>query len=328
VPLLRLLGHLLFLTTVAWLAPLAAPSFAFAARNFDLKLDDRVDPVAPGDEMVFEVDVKIRGGATAPGVSIELLVAPELEFVEARSGPLWEPVPAEIVGAAVRLDLGDEPPCGDKDLPVCSEVWAVFAVDPGAAPGTVFATTAAMTSTDPDEFPTDSGVVYTSVGSLALRSGRVVVDAGRVQLKAHVGRSGMHTPFDPSPPNIDLTAGLQIRMGEAGEPPVLDVFLPADALRCVGRGDVRLPERCFPDDPEPWRALGIRSLKIFKNGDFAQRINAVVRLTLDDVVLPPGFGPELELVLEANGVTYEDVATFEERDGGRVLVYSHTQLEP
>ena len=91
---------------------------------------------------------------------------------------------------------------------------------------------------------------------------------------------------------------------------------------------MRLPERCFLDDPEPWLALGIRSLKIFKNGDFAQRINAVVRLSLDDVVLPPGFGPEVELVLEANGEIYEDVATFEERDGGRVLVYSHMQIEP
>jgi hypothetical protein len=293
-----------------------------------LKLDDRVDPVAPGDEMVFEVDVKIRGTATATGVLVELQVDPGLSFVEARSGPAWDPVPAEVLGNGVRLDLGDEPPCGDKDLPDCSEVWAVFTVDAGAEPGTVFATTATMTSSDPVEFPPDAADLYTSVGTLALRSGRVVVDAARVQMRMHVGRSGMHSPFDASPPNIDLTAGLRLRFGEAGETPILDVFLPADAFRCVGRGDVRLPERCFPDDPAPWRALGIRSLKVFKNGDFAQRINAVVRLSLDDLLLPAGFGPEIALVLDANGVTYEDVATFEERDGGRVLVYAHDQLEP
>lgn len=325
---LRFLGHLLLLMAIVSLAPLAAATPALAARNFDLKLDDRVDPVAPGDEMVFEVDVKIRGDATAPDVAVELVVAAGLAFVEARSGPSWDPIPFEIDGPAVRLDLGDESPCGDKNLPVCSEVWAVFAVDPGVAPGSVLETMATMTSSDAVLFPADSAVLYTSVGSLALRSGRAVVDAGSVQLRLHVGRSGMHTPFDASPPNIDLTDGLRIRFGEAGEAPVLDVFLPAEAFRCVGRGDVRLPERCFPDDPEPWRDLGIRSLKVFKNGDFAQRINAVVRLSLDDLVLPPGFGPELAVVLDANGVTYEDVATFEERDGGRVLVYAHTQLEP
>jgi hypothetical protein len=315
------------LTAFLTLAAVAAPNLARAARPFDVKLDDRVDPVAPGDEMVFEIDVIIRGSQTVPGVETTLVTSPELTFVEARRAPTWEVIPAVVQGQSVRFDLGDEDPCNDKNLPECREVWAVYQVNPGAAPGSVLETSVSITSSD-SQFSPDSGFVFTSVGSLAIRNGRIPLDAGVVRLRAHVGRTAMHSPFDPSPSNIDLTQGLRIRFGEAGEEPIFDVSLPAEALECDVRPDPRLPARCKLVDVDTWKPFGLLRLNIYKNGDFAQNNNALVRLTLDDLPMGTGFGPDLELTLDANGVTYTDDATFEEVNGGRLLLYDHTRFDP
>jgi hypothetical protein len=315
------------LTALVTLSAAALPNEALAVKSFDVKLDDRVDPVAPGDEMVFEIDVIIRGQQTVPDVAVTLTTSSALSFVEARRGPTWEVIPADVQGQSVTFELGPEEPCNDKELPPCREISAVFQVDAGTTPGSVLETGVSMTSSDPGS-PTDSAVIYTSVGSLALRNGRMPVDAGVVRLRAHIGRTGMHSPLDPPPPNIDLSQGLRIRFGEVGQAPVFDLLLPADALECDVRPDPRLPTRCRLVDNRAWRPLGLLRFRLYKNGDFAQLNNAVLRVTLDDLGTAVGFGPDLELTLDANGVTYTDSATFVQKDGGRLLFYDHDQFEP
>src|SRR4030095_1201710 len=248
-----------------------------------------------------------------------------------RRAPTWEVIPAVVQGQSVRFDLGDEDPCNDKNLPECREIWAVYQVNPGAAPGSVLETSVSITSSDP-QFSPDSGFIFTSVGSLAIRNGRIPLDAGVVRLRAHVGRTAMHSPFDPSPPTIALTQGPRIRLraagGGAGGGPLSAVPLPAEALECNGRPAPRLPARCKLVDVDAWKPFGLLRLNIYKNGDFAQNNNALVRLTLDDLPMETGFGPDLELTLDANGVTYTDDATFEAVKRGTLLVYAHSRFDP
>jgi hypothetical protein len=317
---------------MAKLIPAAAACLLLAlagsagARALDVSLDDRVDPVPAGSELVYELDLDVTSGVPAPGVVLTLQLPPGTSFVSAVRQPDYAPIAGDVVGDQVRFELGDEPSCNGTDLPACAAIWALVHVDGSVDPGTVLAATVVATSTAPDAFPTDTHTTYTSVGSLAIRRGRVNFSAtpgrDRVQLEADVGRAGWPSPNDPLPPTLDLSGGIRVRMGEAGAAPVVDVTVPADAFTCTGSAALR----CRLADPKVWRPLGLDRLNVFLPLDFTQRNNATVLVRSYALALPDDIGPEMELTIDAGGETYADSALHSA--SGQRLVYTHTQAKP
>jgi len=305
---------------------LVALAATASARALDVSLDDRVDPVAAGGELVYEIDLDVTFVTPAPGVRITLHLPQGTSFVSAVRQPDYAPIDAEVVGDEVRFDLGEEPSCNGRDLPACAAIWALVHVDGAVDPGTILAATAVATSSNPGSFPTDSHTVYTSVGSLAIRRGRTNFSAqpgrDRIQFEADVARAGWESPNDPLPPTIDLSDGIRVLLGEAGEAPVVDVTVPGDAFVCIGTASTR----CRLANPKLWRPLGLDRLNVFFPLSFAQRNNATVLVRSHNLALPPDVGPDLELTIEAGGETYTDTALHEVK--GRRLVYTKTQSKP
>ncbi|MBM4244464.1 MAG: DUF11 domain-containing protein [Deltaproteobacteria bacterium] len=296
------------------------------ARALDVSLDDRVDPVPAGSEMVYEIDLDVTSGVPAPDVLITLTLPPGTSFVSATREPDYAPIAGDVVGNEVRFDLGEEPSCNGKDIPACAAIWALVHVDGGVDPGTVLAATVVATSSDPDGFPTDTHSAHTSVGSLAIRKGRVNFSAApgrdRIQFEADVGRVGWPSPNDPLRPTLDLGSGIRVRMGEAGGSPVVSVTVPADAFTCVGSAALR----CRLADPKAWRPLGLDRLNVFFPLAFTQRNNASILVHSHNLELPDDIGPDMELTIDAAGETYTDTALH--TASGRRLSYTHNQSKP
>lgn len=295
------------------------------ARALDVSLDDRVDPVHPGGRLVYEIDLDVTFAIPAPDVRITLHLPPGTSFVSAVRQPDYAPIPADVDGAEVRFDLGEEPSCNGSNLPACAEIWALVEVDASVDPGTILAATAVATSSSAS-FPTDSHTVYTSVGSLAIRKGRVNFSAtpgrDRIQFEADVAREGWASPNHPLPPTLDLSGGIRVQLGEAGEPPVVDVTVPAAAFVCVGTASTR----CRLAQPKLWRPFGLDRLNVFLPLPFAQRNNATVLVRSYNLALPPDIGPDMELTIVAAGETHSDTALHAAK--GRRLVYTKIQSKP
>jgi hypothetical protein len=302
---------------------LAAPA---GARSLDVSLDDRVDPVPAGSDLVYEIDLDVTSDVAAPDVLITLTLPTGTSFVSAVRQPDYAPITGDVVGDEVRFDLGEEPSCNGKNIPACAAIWVLVHVDGGVDDGTVLAATVVATSSDPGTFPTDTHTAYTSVGTLAIRKGRTNFSAtpgrDRIQFEADVGRAGWPSPNDPLPPTLDLSGGLRVRMGEAGSAPVVDVTVPADAFTCVGTASMR----CRLADPKAWRPLGLDRLNVFIPLDFLQRNNANVLVRSYSLSLPPDIGPNMELRIDAGSETYTDDALHV--PSGRRLTYTHTQAKP
>lgn len=296
------------------------------ARSLDVSLDDRTDPVPAGSDLVYELDLDVTSDVPAPDVLLTLQLPPGTSFVSAVRQPDYAPITGDVVGDEVRFDLGEEPSCNGKDIPACAAIWALVHVDGSVDPGTVLAATVVATSSNPGAFPTDTHTVYTSVGSLAIRKGRVNFSSApgrdRIQFEADVGRAGWPSPNDALPPTLALAGGIRVRMGEAGAAPVVDVTLPGDAFTCIGAAAVR----CRLADPKAWRPFGLDRLNVFFPLDFAQRNNASVLVRSYDLALPADVGPEMELTIDAAGETYTDSALH--TVSGRRLVYTHIQAKP
>jgi uncharacterized repeat protein (TIGR01451 family) len=296
------------------------------ARPLDVTLDDRVDPAPIGGELVYEIGVKVIGESAAPDVVVTLHLPPGTSFVSARRQPDYAPIAGQVSGQDVTFDLGDVVPCNKKDLPACRDIWALVHVSNAVDAGTVMQASADVASSAPGAFAPDSHVVYTSAGSLAIRKARVnfasVPGRDRVQFTADVGRNGWPAPTLPPTPTFDVSSGVRVRLGEAGEPPVLDVTVPGDAFRCNGVAS----RRCRLARPKDWRALGLDRLNVFLPHDFLQRNNASVIVRTAALAVPPDLGPEMQLTLDAAGETYTDTALLKAK--GRRLVYTHTQAKP
>ncbi|MBY0277545.1 hypothetical protein K2Z84_19605 [Candidatus Binatia bacterium] len=297
-----------------------------AARSLDVSLDDRVDPVPAGADMVYELDLDVTSDVPAPGVVLTLTLPPGTSFVSAVRQPDYAPIAGDVVGNEVRFDLGEEPSCNGKNIPACAAIWALVHVDGGVAPGTVLVATVVATSSDSANFATDTHTAYTSVGTLAIRKGRVNFSAvpgrDRIQLEADVGRAGWASPNDPLPPTLDLSSGIRVRMGEAGAAPVVDVTVPFAAFTCIGSASVR----CRLADAKAWRPLGLDRLNVFFPLDFQQRNNASVLVRSYDLSLPDDVGPDMRLTIDAGGATFTDDALH--APAGRRLIYTHTQAKP
>ena len=288
-----------------------AVALAFAAggaqavpRGFDVDLDDRNDPVRPGEEVVYELAIENSLLAVAPGVVVTDLLPPGTSFVEARRAPNWSLVPANVLADRVELSLGDLASCGAVDLPACRDVWVTLRVDADVAPGTMLLNQVVMTSTDPAGFPTHRSRIFTSVGSAAIRAARVLMPTtatGRdtVSVEADLARDGRRSPLAPAPPTLDPAAGLRVVLREPGGAVALDVELPGSAFRCRGTSSVR----CRLENPSAWRSSGLDRLDLFLPATASQRNGAQVLVRTSKTTLPDDFGPVLEIVVESAGTT-------------------------
>ncbi|MFM8410271.1 MAG: DUF11 domain-containing protein [Alphaproteobacteria bacterium] len=296
-------------------------------RGFDVDLDDRVDPVRPGEQAVYELAIENSLLAVAPGVVVTDLLPPGTSFVEARRAPDWSLVPAAVFADRVELSLGDLPSCGAVDLPACRDVWVTLRVDAGVAPGTVLENRVVMSSTDPTGFPTHRSRIFTSVGSAAIRTARVLMPTtatGRdtVSVEADLARDGRSSPVAAATPTLDPTAGLRVVLREPGGAIALDVDLPGSAFRCRGTSS----RRCRLADPKAWRGLGLDRLDVFLPELSSQRNGASLLVRTAKGSLPDDFGPDLLVTVESGGETWSDVATL--RVGSGRLSYSHAQTDP
>src|SRR5438477_285256 len=119
---------------MAKLTPVLAAILVFglathaAARALDVSLDDRVDPVPVGANIVYEIDLDVTSSGPAPGVVVTLTLPPGTTFVSAVRQPDYAPITGDVAGSEVRFDLGEEPSCNGKDLPACAEIWALVHV--------------------------------------------------------------------------------------------------------------------------------------------------------------------------------------------------------
>ena len=303
-----------------------APAHA-VPRGFDIDLDDRNDPVRPGDLAVFELAIENSLLATAPGVVVTDLLPPGTSFVEARRAPDWSLVPATVFPDRVELALGDLPSCGAIDLPACRDVWVTLRVDAGVAPGTVLENRVVMTSTDPVGFRTHQSRIFTSVGPAAIRTARVLLPptaTGRdtVAVEADLARDGRTSPSAPAPATLEPLDGLRVVLREPGGTVALDVALPGSAFKCRGTSS----RRCRLSDPAAWRSSGLERLDVFLPDVSNQRNGAGVLVRTTRTSLPDDFGPELELLVESNGGSWSDVATL--KAGSGRLSYAHKQSDP
>jgi hypothetical protein len=297
-----------------------------AARALDVSLDDRVDPVPAGANVVYEISLDVTSSGPAPGVLITLQLPTGTTFVSAVRQPDYAPISGDVAGNEVRFDLGEEPSCNGKDIPACADIWVLLHVGGGIDPGTVLQASVVATSSDPGTFPSDSHVAYTSVGTAAIRKARVNFSAipgrDRMQFEADLGRDGWPSPNDPLPPTLDFSGGIRVRMGAAGSPAVVDVTVPGDAFKCSGSAR----RRCTLSDPSAWRPFGLDRLTISLPLDFAQRNNAGILVKSTNLALSPDIGPEMQLTVDAGGETYTDSALLTAQ--GRRLTYTHTQSKP
>jgi len=299
----------------------------------DVDLDDRVDPVRPGEEIVFEVEVENFTATPAPDVVLEIVPPAGATFVVARREPDWAVVPAVPAGDAVEIALGSVAPCDRPGAPRCRDLWVTLALDPGVAPGTVLETRARVRSSDAATYPANEASTFTSAGSAAVRRAKVFVGRAprdRVQLELDLARSGVRTRLDPPTPSIDVSQGVRVTVGEPGAAPLLDVSVPADGLRCTNpANDPARAKSCALRDPRAFRLLGLQRLQILQRPYLAvQRNNAIVRLSGAFLAIPTTTGDDLEVTVEAAGETYRDAFTVVPAPTGRVRTYGHHQGEP
>ena len=296
-------------------------------RGFDIDLDDRNDPVRPGDRAVYELAIENSLLAVAPGVVVTDLLPPGTSFVEARRAPDWSLVPATVFADRVELSLGDLPSCGAVDLPACHDVWITLRVDAGVAPGTMLENRVVMTSTDPGDFPTHRSRIFTSVGSAAIRTARVLMPTtatGRdtISVEADLARDGCNSPAAPAPATLEPLDGLRVVLREPSGTVALDVALPGAAFKCRGTS----ARRCRLADPAAWRSSGLERLDVFLPEVSSQRNGAGLLVRTTRTSLPDDFGPDLELLVESGGEAWSDVATL--KAGSGRFSYAHKQSDP
>jgi len=310
---------------------LAAPAAAGpndAQFPLDVDLADRVDPVRPGEDLVYELEVENFTLVPASDVVVIDHLPPGTSFVVAHRQPDYAEVPAIVIGDQVRFELGSVAPCDQIATPRCRDLWVVLRVDPSVPEGTVVVNRVSISSSTPG-LPANEADIVTTVSSAAIRSVKLNVGRpgrDRVQLRADFARSGLHTPLDPPTPTIDVTGGWTLRIGVPLETPLFEVTIPAGEMECSGVANPVKPIRCKLRDKKLWKPLGIVKLDFFLPGYLhAQRNNADVSLKLAGLTIPPSTGPDFELEIQAGGEEYRHVVPLAANANGTVLSYSKGQ---
>lgn len=299
----------------------------------DVDLDDRVDPVRPGEDVVYEVEVENFTTQIAPDVVLTVHPPPGTIFVGARREPDWAEVPSQAVGDAIVLDLGGVHPCDHPGWPRCRDIWLTLRVDPGVAEGTVLENRVAIASADAPTYPPNEVTTYTTASSAAVRQAKVFVGHAprdRAIVELDLARDGIPAGDDPPSPTIDLGDGVRVVLGEPGAEPILDVTVPAEQLRCTNPSqDPNRLTSCTVRDPKAFRPLGLQRLQLRTKPYLrVQRNNTQVRLRGFFLDIPESTGMELEVRLEAAGEVFADRFVVEPSPNGRFRRYGHHQGEP
>lgn len=312
----------------AALPPSAAAGPSDQEYPLDVDLGDRSDPVRPGEDIVYELEVENFTDANAPDVVVTDHLPPGTTYVIAHREPDWAVVPAIVDGDEVRFELGDVAPCDQADTPRCRDLWVVLRVDPSVPNGTLIENRVSVESSDP-ALPPNEATTVTMASSAAIRSVKLNVGRpGRDKAKINVdlARSGLYTPLDPPTPSVDLTQGISVQVGAPGEPPVFEIDLPAGEMKCSSDENPLRWVRCKLRDKKLWKPLGLKKLDVILPGYLsAQRSNAQVRMKLFGMDVPSDTGPEFEVVITAGGETFTHEVVLEPNKKGNRLLYKKGQ---
>jgi uncharacterized repeat protein (TIGR01451 family) len=322
---------------LGWAAVLAAQTEPVAPRDqefpLDVDLDDRVDPVPPGAEVVYEIEIENFTEQPAPDVVVTVHPPAGTTFVVAKREPDWTDVATQVFDDHVELSLGSVDRCDLPGVARCRDVWLTLAVDAGVAPGSVLENRVAVQSSDPLTYPGNEARTYTSVGTAAVRASKVFIGhplRDRVTLETDLGRSGLRTRDDPPTPTVDLSDGLHVIFGEPGETPILDLTVPAADLRCTNPDDdPNKNKTCGLRDPRAYLPMGLQKLQVLQRPYLkVQRNNAQLRLRGAFLDIPATTGSLFEITVEAGGEVYTDDYVVEPAPNGRFRRYAHAQGEP
>lgn len=322
------------LLAVALLSFLAGGAFAGPSDQeypLDVDLGDRVDPVRPGEEIVYELEVENFTDAYAPDVVVTDHLPPGTTFVVAHREPDWSVVPAIVDADSVRFELGSVAPCDQSGTPRCRDLWVVLRVDPGVPNGTLLENRVSVLSSD-GSLPPNEATTVTMASSAALRSVKLNVgrpERDRAKIRADLARAGLPTPLDPPTPTIDLGEGLSLGIGTPGEPPLFEVVVPAGEMECSSDENPLRRVRCKLRDRRLWKPLGLTKLDVILPGYLSsQRNNAQLSLKLARLDIPADIGPAFELRLTAGGISYTHEVVLEPNKSGRTLSFAKGQGEP
>jgi uncharacterized repeat protein (TIGR01451 family) len=318
-------------------APAAAQGEPIDAKDrdgpIDVDLDDRVDPAAPGQEIVYEVEIENFTGAVAPDVVLTSVLPPGTTFVVAHREPDWAEIQGTVVGDRVSFDLGDVVPCDRPGVPRCRDVWLVLRADESVVPGTRVEHRVEIETGNPAAFPPIAASVFTAVSSAAIRhatlhTGRPGRD--RAILDADLARTAWRTRLDPPPPNVDPSQGIRVRLDEPGGQLLTDITIPMAELRCTNpSADPHRTRTCRPTNRQALKAAGIQKLELtLRATSTVQRNNARIRLRLARISIPLGSVENLRLTLDAAGETYTDTVPLAPLADGRRFAYARSQGEP
>jgi len=218
--------------SIGWCARLLAVAGALGAlvglrqaaaleREFPLDVDlaDRVDPVPPGGDIVYEIELENFTDEVAPDVVVTDFLPPGTSFVSAYRQPAWNEVPVEVEPGLVRLLVGSVEPCDLGDTARCRDVWLALHVDESVSVGTVVENRVRIESSDPVRYPTNETSKRTTVATAKIDTARLLVgEPGRdgFTVRVDIGRSGLRRAIDPPTPTIDPSGGLFLRVGAPG----------------------------------------------------------------------------------------------------------------
>jgi hypothetical protein len=309
-------AHARFVAVAGLLSLFVGQVDAVAIENefpLDIDLADRVDPVPPGGDLVYEVELENFTDEVAPDVVVTVFPPPGTSFVSAYRQPAWNEVPAEIEPGLVRLLVGPVEPCDMGDTPRCRDIWLALEVDESVPAGTVVENRVRIASSDAVSYPTNETSRTTTIATAVIHKARLLVgepDRDSFSLRVDLGRSGLRRAIDPPTPTIDPSGGLRIRLGAPGAPPILDLDLPPSALDCTDpHGNPLRPIRCKLEDRRAYDPLGLSSLILDLPSYVAsQRSNAKLRLSGRRLTIDPALGSSLEVTIEAAGSSFSAIA--------------------
>jgi len=280
-------------------------------REFPLDVDlaDRVDPVPPGGEIVYEVELENFTDLAAPGVVVTDFLPPGTTFVSAYRQPAWNEVASEVEPGLVRLLVGSVEPCDIADTARCRDIWLTLRVDESVSLGAAVENRVRIESSDPLHYPTNETSKRTTVATAKIDTARLLVgEPGRdgFSLLVDVGRSGLRRAIDPPTLTIDPSGGLFLRVSAPGTPPLLEVDIPPSDLVCTDpHGNPARPIRCKLASRKAYAAIGLASLVLdLPSYIAAQRSNARLRLTGRRITIDPAIDPSIEVEIEAGGSSY------------------------
>ena len=297
----------------------------------DVDLGDRVDPVRPGQDIVYELEVENFTSAFATDVVVTDTLPEGISFVIAHREPHWEEVTAIVEGNQARFELGDVAPCDQAHTPRCRDLWLVLRVAPTLPEGVRLTNRVTVTSSD-SSLSSNQAKTVTTVASAAIRYAKAVVGRpgrDRIDVHADLARSGLHTALDPATPTINMSEGISLLIGPPAGPPIFEMTLAASEIVCPDRGNPLRRVHGRLRNKKGGKRVGLRKFDVILPSYLAaQHNNAHLRLKLTGLAIPASGATPFTLTLIAKGKVFAQSVVLEPKKSGRVLKYSQPQGEP